>query len=516
MDDVIRGTVLPHPQQPAISAAESGSIARGSRATGADSDRHAISRRRATSAIEFISATVAAIDFFTVLITAASIFFAYFWLTDRTASPPSLYLATALIAAVAFVGVFERVGGYPLKRLQELRWQIPRITLAWLGAVAILLLIGFVARISDNYSRGWTLLWFLASPMALIVVRSVEHAVLARRLNDGSLARNVVIVGAGEEGQGLVATLRKSEDKSFRILGLFDDRRARHPVQVQDLPVLGTTDDLLNFARRERIDEVVVALPLAAEDRLKAIFEKLTVIPSDLRLSMDAIAERLPIRGVGYLAEAPVLEVVERPLKHGRGLCKWLEDKLIAVLILAFAGPLLMLIAILIKLDSRGPVFFVQPRFGFNNNVIRVLKFRTMYEDKCDHSGEQRTIQHDPRVTRIGRILRSLSLDELPQLINVALGDMSLVGPRPHAIGMKAGDRLYHQAVAKYSHRHRVKPGITGWAQVNGFRGEVDTLEKACGRVEHDLYYIANWSLWLDAKILLMTVGILISRNDAY
>jgi len=183
---------------------------------------------------------------------------------------------------------------------------------------------------------------------------------------------------------------------------------------------------------------------------------------------------------------------------------------------LVLLGPLMALIALLIKLDSPGSVFFVQKRFGFNNEVIWVLKFRTMHVDCCDPSGAQRTLRNDPRITRVGRVVRALSIDELPQLINVFRGDMSLVGPRPHPLAMRAGDRLYGEAVAQYLHRHRVKPGITGWAQVNGLRGEVDSLEKARSRVAHDLYYIDHWSLWLDLKILLKTVRILASRDNAY
>jgi polysaccharide biosynthesis protein PslA len=195
---------------------------------------------------------------------------------------------------------------------------------------------------------------------------------------------------------------------------------------------------------------------------------------------------------------------------------KWLEDKLIGALLLVFLAPTLAIIAVLIKLDSRGPVFFAQDRFGFNNSVIRVFKFRTMYIHRGDRSGAARTVPNDPRVTRVGRFLRQWSLDELPQLVNVLRGEMSLVGPRPHAIGMRVGDRLYHEAIPGYPHRHRVKPGLTGWAQVNGFRGEVDTLEKARGRVDCDLHYIENWSLWLDLRIILMTVGLLLSRANAY
>jgi exopolysaccharide biosynthesis polyprenyl glycosylphosphotransferase len=195
---------------------------------------------------------------------------------------------------------------------------------------------------------------------------------------------------------------------------------------------------------------------------------------------------------------------------------KWVEDKILAVTLLVFSAPLLAMVALAIRLDSRGPILFIQKRYGFNNEIIHVLKFRTMHTDRCDESGAARTVRRDPRVTRVGRVLRWLSLDELPQLLNVLRGDMSLVGPRPHAIAMRAGNLLYHQAVEQYLHRHRVKPGITGWAQVNGLRGEVDTLEKARARVEYDIEYIDGWSIWLDFKILLMTLVIAVSGENAY
>jgi Undecaprenyl-phosphate glucose phosphotransferase len=465
---------------------------------------------------DLISTIIAGLDLAIVLGSAGVIFTCYFWLSTRVADNSTAYLTTALTAAIIFVGFFERRFGYSLKRLQNLQFQFSCIAMVWGTVVSLVLLVGFVGKISNEYSRGWALLWFIAVPTLLSAARAVERAALRRCLDDGSLARRVVIIGAGDEGQRLVRRLDHRNDKSFAILGIFDDRRSRRPNKIDDIPVLGTTDDLLRMARAERIDEVVVALPLDARDRLSELFEKLTAIPTDLRLSVDNIAEHLPIRGVDYLAAAPVLAIVDHPMKHGRALCKWLEDKLLGGLLLVAAAPLMALLAIMIKLDSRGPVFFVQPRFGFNNTVIQVFKFRTMYADKCDRSGAQRTVQDDPRVTRVGRILRALSLDELPQLLNVLRGDMSLVGPRPHAVAMRAGNRLYHQAVASYPRRHRMKPGITGWAQVNGFRGEVDTLEKARGRVEHDLYYIANWSPLLDFKIMLMTICIVASPGNAY
>ncbi len=473
--------------------------------------------RRSTALAGFVGSAVATIDFFLVVASSAFVSVVYIHFSDTTLSQSPHYTATALIGAVILVALLERLGGYRVKRLQSLKWQVPHITLVWSIGVAILLLVAFVGKISSDYSRGWrALLWFLSTPLVLIAARATELTVLGCRLDNGSLARTIAIVGAGDDGQRLVAALTRHADKSFVIRGIFDDRCARRPSKVHGIPVIGTTNDLLRLARCERIDEVVVALPITAENRLKGIFDKLTVIPADLRLSINTVTAQLPIRGIGYFADVPVLDIVHTPLRHPRSLCKCLEDKLLALLILALVGPLMAIVALLIKLDSRGPVFFAQQRFGFSNNVIRVLKFRTMYHDSCDPSGAQRTVRNDPRVTRVGRILRSLSLDELPQLINVVRGDMSVVGPRPHPVAMKAGDRPYHLVVAQYPHRHRVKPGITGWAQVNGCRGEVNTLEKAHRRVEFDLYYIERWSLWLDFKILLMTIKILALRTDAY
>jgi len=211
-------------------------------------------------------------------------------------------------------------------------------------------------------------------------------------------------------------------------------------------------------------------------------------------------------------------EVISGHVKYAdiAAIIKQFVDVILSSFLLVIFAPAMAVIALIIKLDSPGPVFFVQDRFGFNNDAIRVLKFRTMYYDKGDPAGGKRTVRNDPRVTRSGRFLRAFSLDELPQLINVLRGEMSLVGPRPHAIAMKAGDRLYHEAVDTYAQRHRVKPGITGWAQVNGMRGEIDTLEKARRRVTYDLEYVEHWSLGLDLKILMMSIGAVFKWRNAY
>jgi Undecaprenyl-phosphate glucose phosphotransferase len=465
---------------------------------------------------ELAAFVVAALDWCIILIAAGVAFAIYFGVMDQTVAWPERHILSAFLAATVFAGTFERLGGYRLKQLSRLSWQMTRVLMTWGFTVAVLLLAGFLSKTSEIYSRGWAVIWIIGTPILLMIGRCFFRAAMATQTGGSYLVRNIAIVGAGAEGERLIARLQREQDKSVVIRGVFDDRKSRLPDSIFGFRVRGTTDDLLNFVRQATVDEVIIALPLNAEQRLKSLCEKMKALAVDVRLSLEPLAETFNGRGLGYVGNVPVFEAVDRPLKNWGAVAKWIEDKLLGSLLLLFVAPLLGLIAVLIKLDSLGPVFFMQKRFGFNNEVIHVFKFRTMYIDRSDPSGAQRTVLNDLRITRVGRILRWLSFDELPQLINVVRGEMSLVGPRPHAIAMKAGDRLYCDAVERYLHRHRVKPGITGWAQVNGLRGEVDNLAKAHARVAHDLYYIEHWSLWLDLKILLKTAGIVASRENAY
>ena len=454
-----------------------------------------------------------AADFLLMPVTAAAGAITYTTVTaERVADG---WVVTAVLAATLFVGGFERIGGYRLNNIYSMKWQITHEIGVWAVTVSCLLLVAFVERRSAIYSRAWALSWMAVVPAGLAAKSYFLRLALAACNRSGYFARNVVIIGAGAEGRRLIETLRQSGDKSIAICGVFDDGRLPPP-SVCGVRVLGTTDDLLSFARAVPVDEVIVALPLDAKPRLKELCNKMKALAIDVRLSIAPLAELFEVNRTGYVGGIPVIEVVDRPLKNWRGAVKWAEDKLIAGILLAILAPVMLGLALLIKLDTAGPVFFGQRRFGFNNEVIRVLKFRTMRVDLADPSGARRTIAGDPRVTRLGRVLRRLSLDELPQLINVIRGDMSLVGPRPHAVMMQVGERLYGDAVAQYLHRHRVKPGITGWAQVNGLRGEVDTLEKGAARVAYDIHYIENWSLWLDLKILLRTVAVVCAGEGAW
>jgi Undecaprenyl-phosphate glucose phosphotransferase len=426
------------------------------------------------------------------------------------------YFLTALVAAAIFVAGTQYIGGYTLKQLSALCCQLTRAAATWAITISALGVLAWVADVSERYSHGWTLSWTMMTLAFILLERGIVRFAIARWVRDGHLARNVAIVGAGEDVERLVERLRKSQDQSIAIRGIFDDLKSRAPLSVCGSTALGTTDDLLDFARQVPIQEVIIALPLTAEERLKKIVGKLKPLAADLRLSAAPIIEELQVRHISYIGDVPLLNISDRPIKNWHKTAKYIEDKMLAILLLLVFGPVMVVVALLIKLDSRGPVFFVQERFGCNNNPIRVVKFRTMYTESGDVSGAQRTVRSDPRVTRVGRVLRELSFDELPQLFNVLKNDMSLVGPRPHAIAMKAGNVLYCDAIEEYAQRHRVKPGITGWAQVNRCRGEIDTIAKAQARLDYDLYYIEHWSLWLDLKILARTVPTLLSRQNAY
>jgi Undecaprenyl-phosphate glucose phosphotransferase len=376
----------------------------------------------------------------------------------------------------------------------------------------------FFARLGDLYSRVWLAAFFGAGLISLYVSRLVLYGKVRRWSREGRLDRRAVLVGGGDPGEGLVTALGAQEDSEVRLLGVFDDRGDdRAPNFCGGLPKLGTVDDLVEFARRTRVDLVLFSLPISAESRILQMLKKLWVLPVDIRLAAHNNKLRFRPRAYSYLGAVPLLDVADKPITDWDVVMKWLFDRVIGGLALLCLSPVMMLVAIAIKLESRGPVFFKQKRYGFNNELIEVYKFRSMYVDQCDPTALKLVQKNDPRVTRVGAFIRKTSLDELPQLINVVLkGNLSLVGPRPHAVHAKAADRLYDEAVDGYFARHRVKPGITGWAQINGWRGETDTEEKIQRRVEHDLHYIENWSVLLDLAILARTPIALAKTEHAY
>ena len=326
------------------------------------------------------------------------------------------------------------------------------------------------------------------------------------------------MVGAGGSGETLINALAAQRDSDVRVIGVFDDRGDdRGALAAEGVPKLGTVDDLVEFARHTRVDLVIFSLPISAEGRILQMLKKLWVLPLDIRLAAHANKLRFRPRSYSYIGSVPVLDIFDRPIADWDVVMKWLFDKIIGTVVLICAAPVMLLIALAIKLDSKGPVLFKQRRYGFNNELVEIYKFRSMYVEDTDATASKLVTRNDPRVTRVGRFIRKTSLDELPQLLNVVFtGNLSLVGPRPHAIHAKADNHLYDEAVDGYFARHRVKPGITGWAQINGWRGETDSREKILHRVEHDLYYIENWSILFDLYIVARTPFALLRGEGAY
>lgn len=421
------------------------------------------------------------------------------------------------IAALAVLA-FQSGGLYQTQAFYGQAASYLRLTSLWSLVFCIAIGVSFFAKAGELFSRVWLATFFLCGVAGLLGFRLALAQLVRQWMRDGRLERRTVIVGADEEGETLIRALASQRDSGLRILGVFDDRGDdRAGTTCAGRPKLGTVDDLVEFARRTRVDLVIFSLPITAEKRILQMLKKLWVLPVDIRLSAHTNKLRFRPRSYSYIGGVPVLDVFDRPITDWDVVVKYLFDRIVGGLILLAALPVMAGVAIAIKLESHGPVLFRQKRYGFNNELIEVFKFRSMYTDQTDASAQKLVTKDDPRVTRVGRFIRKTSLDELPQLFNVVLkGNLSLVGPRPHAVHAKAENRLYDEAVDGYFARHRVKPGITGWAQVNGWRGETDNQEKIQQRVEHDLYYIENWSVLLDLYILATTPFALLKTENAY
>ena len=450
-----------------------------------------------------------------IAIIGTAIYLAYVVPQDGFAA--RYFVAIAGIAVLAMLA-FQTADIYQVQAFRGHEKQYFRLASAWSVVFLIVIGVSFFVKAGDQFSRVWLGGYFVLGLAALLGFRRALFLMVRRWTREGRLTRRTVIVGGSDTGEALACAIAAQRDTDVRVIGVFDDRgEDRSPSALAGFHKLGTVDDLVEFARRTRVDLVIFSLPISAEDRILQMLRKLWVLPVDIRLSAHSNKLHFRPRSYSYLGTVPVLDVFDRPITDWDVVMKWLFDKIVGGLALIALSPVMLLTAIAIKLDSRGPILFTQRRYGFNNEVIEVYKFRSMYADQADHAASKLVTKNDPRVTRVGRIIRKASLDELPQLFNVVfVGNLSLVGPRPHAVNAKAEQQRYDEAVDGYFARHRVKPGITGWAQINGWRGETDTHEKIQRRVEHDLYYIENWSLLFDLYILARTPPALLKTENAY
>jgi Undecaprenyl-phosphate glucose phosphotransferase len=443
---------------------------------------------------------VAGFDTAAIVATGAA---AMYW--DRSGIDWRLEGLVMLLGTLLALNFLRLAGAHRFRSFSDLGAAVGRVLLGWLLTLGSLFIAASLFEPITATDGPWIAAWFSGGAALLVASRVVLNQQIRVWSRAGRLGEVVAVVGAGPISQRLLRSLSAAPGGP-RIFGVYDDDAASLPRRCMGHAILGSVDDLVRDVRLYGIDTVIVALPLGGEHILVETLNKLTVVPVDVKLCPGEFAIRLGAIQASHVGGHTFLNVIDRPLGDWQWIAKSIEDRILGAMILTLMSPLMLAIALLIRLDSPGPALFRQKRYGFNNELIEVLKFRTMYREQSDANAEQLTQRNDPRITRIGALLRRTSLDELPQFLNVLRGEMSIVGPRPHALSAKAGPLLYQEAVKHYDARHRVKPGITGWAQVNGWRGETNTLEQIRKRVEHDLYYIEHWSISLDLRIIARTV----------
>ena len=422
-----------------------------------------------------------------------------------------------LAAELALICVFSMraLGLYDVKAMTRGIWSALRASACCFIAGGMLFYLAYMFLLEMGY--GWLYLWMILLPVYFGTTRGIVSLWAAPRATNGRFRQRIAIVGGGKSAEDALNLLETSRDIDLEIVGLFDDREdARSPQSIRKYHKIGKIEELARYSRAQRVDLIVVAIPLSAETRLLTILPRLWELPVDIRISGHTSNLKLNPRAYTYIGKLPLLSVFDRPLKGWSLFQKEALDRVLAFIAIIVLAPVLALVALAVKLESKGPVIFRQKRYGFNNELIEIYKFRSMYTDRCDATASKLVSKNDPRVTRVGRFIRKSSLDELPQLLNVLKGQLSLVGPRPHAAQAKAAEDLYEKVVDGYFARHRVKPGITGWAQINGWRGETDTRDKLEQRVKHDLEYIDQWSLLFDFYIIAKTPFALLKSENAY
>jgi len=433
---------------------------------------------------------------------------AYFGAFAGLSGVAALWAAAPLAATALLCLVGQRLAGaYDFRARERAAAHLIRVGLALAGTALLLASVLILAHAPQPLPAALAAQLGL-SALGLLASHLTWRALVARWRRRGLLTPNVVVVGANANARSLIERVMLSGE--LAVLGVFDDRHARAPKTIAGVPVLGDTQALVGHRIMPFVDRVVIAVDPSAKSRINAIIERLAVLPNDISLIVDMSPTGSPDATLDRLVDAPLSRISGRRGGYRRMVAKRAQDLVLGLLALALAAPVMLIVAVAIKLEGPGPIFFRQRRDGFNNELIVVWKFRSMTHALRDERAEQQVKAGDARVTRVGRLIRSTSLDELPQLFNVLAGEMSLVGPRPHAPNMKTGEVQSAKLVAHYAHRHKMKPGMTGWAAIHGSRGPLDSPEAVRRRVELDMAYIERQSFWLDLRIMLMTLPCLL------
>ncbi|KHD25918.1 capsular biosynthesis protein [Vibrio caribbeanicus] len=419
----------------------------------------------------------------------------------------SLYKVILSFVLVSYYLAAEVSGVYRTHKRVSLNQLLVTVLISWLICIAISLAIGFFLKVSDSYSRVVLGVWFLVTPASLMLWRWALFALPERLRPDDCYRNKSIIIGATRAGLLLGNELEKNKHNGEKLVGFYDDRTLERiedslgSVQT-NLKMLGNIDDALLLAKHGSVKNVYVALPMEAAKRIKQILNAFSDSNAHVHIVPDFFTFDLLHSRWNSIGNVVTLSVHDTPFRGFSSVIKRIEDVVLSILIILAIAPILLFVAIGVKLSSPGPIIFKQDRYGLDGRPIKVWKFRSMRSTDNGAVVKQAT-KGDPRVTKFGAFIRRTSLDELPQFFNVLTGQMSIVGPRPHAV---AHNEEYRGLIDKYMLRHHVKPGITGWAQINGYRGETDTLDKMEKRVEYDLTYIQNWTLWLDIKIVYLTI----------
>jgi len=446
----------------------------------------------------------------------ATVILIHAWLVFDLFNPAGVWLSPVGETAPFFAGAVALTVGlgladtYRFRAREALTAHLARVGAAF--ALTGLILIAAMALTGASQARFEALsAWFTLSFASVHLLHVAWWTSVRRMRRSGRLAANIVVVGATENAERLIA--RALERRDVAVLGVFDDRKSRAAEGVRGVPFLGDTSALLGHRIMPYVDRVVITVSSSAQVRVRALADKLRVLPNDIAVFIDLDGKDAETASLSRLADIPLAHLSGRPTEARRAFAKRAQDLILGALALAFVAPLMAVIALAVKLDSPGPVLFRQRRQGFNNEEIVVWKFRSMRNEMRDEGCMRQVEANDARVTRVGRFIRHTSLDELPQLFNVLRGEMSLVGPRPHAPNMTTGGVESAQLVAEYAHRHRIKPGMTGWAAIHGSRGPLDTAERVRQRVALDIDYIERRSFWLDLYIMAMTIPCLLGDS---
>lgn len=422
---------------------------------------------------------------------------------------PVIYSAAIIVGALLAPMLFGFCDIYSSVRATELLKHFIDITKAVCMLTVLLAGLAFLTKLGESYSRIWFGLWMAGSYLILFAYRYALFLFLRFMRSRGLNERRVVIMGAGELGVKFAMTVQQALWTGFRVVAFIDDHAASKGSPIHDIPLVQTPKNLAEYLTEKNIDEIWLALPLRAEERVKTILHELRNHTITTRFVLNIFGLDLLNHSMGEIAGFPVLNIRSTPMVGGNRLMKAFEDRLLAAVILLCISPILLPIMLAVKFSSPGPIFYRQKRISWNGEEFEMLKFRTMPVGTEQKSGPVWAKQNDGRATRFGNFLRKTSLDELPQFINVLKGDMSIVGPRPER---KVFVDEFKEKIPRYMQKHLVKAGITGWAQINGWRGNT-SLEK---RIEYDLYYIENWSLMFDLKIIWLTLFRGFVNRNAY